>query len=165
MFYNILYIYTIGGAVPLTTQTPRRDGEKRGGRGSSPPTKGVELVEKNRHPKPLTDKSRTHGVREITTVNQTADTYAVTSGHTGREYTVTILAHGGAMCTCDWALYRPASNMGQCGCSHVIAVMAYREQSQDRRLAGVHTSRDAAKRNHRKVTDIGDGLYLATRQA
>jgi hypothetical protein len=119
----------------------------------------------NRHPELLAPKSRTHTVREITTMNQTAGTYAVTSGHTGREYTVTMLAHGGAMCTCDWAKYRPAANLGQCGCSHVLAVMAHVESSRSRKVSGVHTTRESARRNHRKVLDIGDGLLLSTRQA
>jgi len=122
-------------------------------------------MEKQRHPELLTPKSKTHTVTETTTKNQLARMFTVTSGHTGREYTVTLLTAGGAMCTCDWAKYRPATNQGQCGCSHVIATLAHVENEQSNKLSGVHTSKASAQNNHRRVLDIGDGLYLATRKA
>ena len=122
-------------------------------------------MDKQRHPELLTPKSKTHTVTETTAKNQLARMYTVTSGHTGRDYTVTILADGGAMCTCDWAKYRPAENHGKCGCSHVIAALAHIESERSNKLSGVHTTRSAAKCNHRRVMDIGDGLFLATRKA
>ena len=122
-------------------------------------------MDKKRHPEKLTPKSKTHTVIETTVKNQLARMFAVTSGHTGQEYTVTILAGGGAMCTCDWAKYRPAENHGQCGCSHTIAALAYIESERSNKLSGVHTSKASAQNNHRRVLDIGDGLYLATRKA
>lgn len=122
-------------------------------------------MEKKRRPELLTPKSKTHTVTEITVKNQIARTFTVLSGHTRREYTVTILAGGGAMCTCDWAKYRPAQNQGKCGCSHVIAALTHLESESNNRLSGVHITAASAQNNHRRVLDIGDGLYLATRKA
>jgi len=110
-----------------------------------------------RHPEPLTTKSRTHAITQTD-----SRTYIVTSGTTGNQYTVTTLDNG-ASCTCDWAKYRPAENNGRCGCSHVLAVMAYIEAGKQRKVKAL-TSWDTARRSHRKILDIGDGLLLATRK-
>lgn len=108
-----------------------------------------------RHPEPLTTKSKTH------TVTTCGAGYTVTSGHTGNQYTVTAIPSGFS-CSCDWSKYRPAENQGACGCSHVLAVIAYQQTAQARRMT-VHTDKQTPRKQHRKILDIGDGLIVATR--
>lgn len=111
-----------------------------------------------RHAKELKQKSKSHEVE------QTGDSsFIVTSGHSGTKYIVTLLEVGAA-CSCDWAKYRPAENKGRCGCSHVLAVMAY-IQSEQGRTVSAFTSTEQAERQHRPIIDLGDGLTLTTRKA
>ena len=111
-----------------------------------------------RHTNDLKAKSKSHEV------NQTgAASYTVTSGRTGSQYFITVLENG-ASCTCDWAKYRPAENNGRCGCSHVLAVMAYIEAENKRTISAFETF-EQAERQHRPILDIGDGILLTTRKA
>lgn len=112
-----------------------------------------------RHPEPLTTKSTTHRV-----IRETETSYAVISGTSGTEYSVLVLADGTASCTCDWAHYRPRKNNGACACSHVLAVMAERA-SDDHRKMKAWANQASAKRQHRKTTDLVDGIYLTLRKA
>jgi len=113
----------------------------------------------NRHPKALQSKSKEHAVEDLGN-----GIYSVTSGTSGKAYRVNVFGNGnqGAGCSCDWAKYRPDSNKGQCGCSHVIAVMKFREDG--RRLA-VWASMDDAKRQHAHIINLGDGLMLTSKAA
>lgn len=111
-----------------------------------------------RHTNELKKKSKAHQVKL-----SGEKTYTVTSGHTGNEYFVTLLENGAA-CTCDWAKYRPAENQGRCGCSHVLSVMAYIEAENGRTISAFETV-EQATRQHRPVSDIGDGIILTTRKA
>lgn len=112
-----------------------------------------------RHPDTLKAKSKTH------TVTQTnPSSYDVTSGHTGNVYHVTTFQDGpGASCSCDWMKYRPVDNSGRCGCSHVLAVLAYIEAGNGRTIQA-RTGWAEVDRQHRQVKDIGDGLILTTRK-
>ena len=111
-----------------------------------------------RHTKDLKHKSQTHEVRQTA-----AGAFTVVSGHSGSEYTVTIL-DSGASCSCDWAKYRPAENNGRCGCSHVIAVMAFIQNENGRTISAFATAEQAEKQ-HRPTIDLGDGIILTTRKA
>jgi hypothetical protein len=112
----------------------------------------------NRHAGSLQKKSKSHEIAKLDERN-----YKVTSGATGKEYTVTMFETNGASCTCDWMKYRPAENNGRCGCSHVIAVIAY-IQKENERTVKTFTGWEQVQKAHRQVLDIGDGLLLTTRK-
>lgn len=113
----------------------------------------------NRHPDTLSKKSKTHTVDHVG-----GPLYQVTSGHTGSVYHVRLLDNGtdGATCDCDWSTKR--HNILNCGCSHVVAVLAY-IQAQQARTVAVHADYTSAQRQHRPMLHIGDGLTLTTRKA
>lgn len=108
--------------------------------------------------KAVQSKSRTHTVKDLG-----GDAYEVTSGETGKVYQVHTAGNGGT-CTCDWAKYRPTSGGGLSGCSHIVAVLNFIAGSADRRVMAWATPEDA-KRQHRPMLDIGDGVVLTTRKA
>ena len=112
-----------------------------------------------RHPDTLRSKSKTH------TVTHAGTGYTVTSGHTGAVYHVTQLPGTQAhTCDCKWSEYRPQANQGACGCSHVLAVIAF-EQGERQRTTAVHNSYETAQRQHRQILAVGDGLLVTTRKA
>lgn len=111
-----------------------------------------------KNPKAIQSKSRTHQV-----ARRSDGVYDVTSGASGQTYTVCLLPHGGAACTCDWSKYRPASNQGQSGCSHVVAVFDHLA-AEAGRSASAWGSPEQAARQHRPAFDIGDGVILTTRR-
>lgn len=112
----------------------------------------------NRHPDTLKAKSKTH------TVTRAGAGFDVTSGHTGTVYHVQEIRQHVYTCTCDWAKYRPQENNGACGCSHVLAVVAFL-QAELERSTQVYNDPERARRQHRQILDIGDGLTLTTRKA
>ena len=109
-------------------------------------------------------KSRTHTVTQVG-----VNTYHVTSGHSGKTYTVRLqdqtrdgaVTYTGAVCDCKWSQYRPA-NDSRSGCSHVMAVFDYVDA---RRTISAWGQTEDAKRQHRPVTYIGDGVILTSRIA
>jgi len=111
-----------------------------------------------RHPNTLKAKSKTHEVRRA------GAGFEVLSGHTGTVYQVQEIRQHVYTCTCDWSKYRPAANNGACGCSHVLAVVAF-EQAERARSTQVYNDPERARRQHRQILDIGDGLTLTTRKA
>lgn len=111
-----------------------------------------------KNPKAIQSKSRSHTARQIGD-----GLYEVTSGASGQTYTVCLLPHGGAGCTCDWSKYRPASNQGQSGCSHVVAVFDH-IAAQSGRSASAWANETEAARQHRPAFAIGDGVVLTTRR-
>jgi hypothetical protein len=111
-----------------------------------------------RHPDTLRTKSRTH------TVARTAHGYTVTSGHTGAIYEVQEIRAHVYTCSCDWSAYRPAQNRGACACSHVLSVIAF-DQAERERSTQVFNSYESARRQHRQILDIGDGILVTTRKA
>jgi len=102
-------------------------------------------------------KSRTHTVTHLT-----GNTYEVTSGASGNAYTVTVHSHGGT-CSCTWASYRPRGD-GRSGCSHVISVYNHIEAEAGRKVSAWATAEDA-RRQHRPLASIGDGVVLTSRVA
>jgi hypothetical protein len=114
----------------------------------------------NRNAKKIQSKSRTHKVSRTSAIR-----FDVTSGETGNKYAVTLLGNGGARCNCDWAKYRPATNNGRCGCSHVVSVFDFVAKESGANSVSAWTNSDEAKRQHRPVVNIGDGLVLTTRSS
>jgi len=110
-----------------------------------------------RHAKELQTKSRTHQITSLA-----AGVYEVTSGASGETYRVTVNDHG-ATCTCNWAKYRPTTDP-RSACSHTIAVYNYRAQQQKRRAYAWHDE-ERARRQHKKLTGIGDGILVTTSKA
>jgi len=113
--------------------------------------------------KTVQKKSRTHTVTQVG-----VSTYRVTSGHSGNAYTVRLqdqvrdgaMTYTGATCTCKWSAYRPASDP-RSGCSHVMAVFDYVDEQ---RTVSAWQSTEQAKRQHRPVSYIGDGVILTSRK-
>ena len=127
------------------------------GRDSKPPQKGLTM----RHPATLRSKSKTHDVTRTGVY-----TWRVVSGETGNQYTVWKSGTDQdekMMCDCSWAQYRPVTNGGACGCSHVLAVIAQIQAAADRSTQ-VYADPDAAQRQHRHILDIGDNLLITTRK-
>ena len=102
-------------------------------------------------------KSKTHEV-----IENFDGTFKVVSGTSGWIYTVSLTDHGGT-CTCDWGLYRSYSDP-RSGCSHVVAVIEALEK-----LAGCKiscwTDLIKARRQHRHMENIGDGMILTYKLA
>jgi hypothetical protein len=107
------------------------------------------------HAKEIQDKSRHHIVRQVR-----ANWYKVTSGETNRVYDVSLGLNGGT-CTCEWGRQRPDEDH-RSACSHVVAAMHYRAKQQGRRISA-WASEAEARRQHRPVLAIGDGLFLTSR--
>jgi len=108
-----------------------------------------------RHGAKLTKKSRTHEV----TRGAGRGEFVVTSGTSGKSYTVTELTDGRFACVCKWAEYHP------CGeCSHVIAVREWLANAEGRHVHA-HDSLEAARKSHHKIEDRNDGLWYTTRKA
>lgn len=112
-----------------------------------------------RHPKAIQTKSRLHEVKQLG-----PESFEVTSGASGKQYTVTLMETG-ATCSCEWAKYRPSENNGQSGCSHVVAVYQWTEKNRGAQSVSAWADLEEAGRQHRKVLDIGDGLLLTVRKA
>jgi len=108
--------------------------------------------------KAIQGKSRAHKV------SQEGSRFSVVSGTSGSTYSVELLGIGGAQCSCDWAMYRPARTGRKSGCSHVVAVYHYLACEQGR-SAMSWASPEAAGRQHRPMLAIGDGVTLTTRGA
>jgi hypothetical protein len=107
------------------------------------------------HAKEIQDKSRRHIVRRVR-----PNWYKVSSGDTHRVYDVALGLNGGT-CTCQWGRQRPDEDH-RSACSHVVAALNYRAEQQGRRVSA-WSSETAARRQHRPVLAIGDGLFLTTR--
>jgi len=108
--------------------------------------------------KPLERKSRGH------VVTQESDfTFRVKSGTSGKEYKVTLLRVGGAICSCGWGVHRSRRANYRSACSHVQAVYNHMANLIDRR-SFAWASAEAAQRQHRPITDIQDGVVLTSRK-
>ena len=86
--------------------------------------------------------------------------YEVTSSTSGNVYKVRIQGDQGS-CTCDWAKYRPSSDT-RCGCSHVVAAFEFIAEEKGRTVSPWGNEADA-KRQHRPMINIGDGVVLTSR--
>jgi len=113
------------------------------------------VAQKTRHAKEIQKKSRAHQVRQIGP--NWYKVYCLTSGQT---YDVNLAVNGGT-CTCAWGQQRPPGDH-RSGCSHVVAAMNYRALQLGRQVS-VWSSRKAARRQHRPMVRIGDGLIITSR--
>lgn len=122
------------------------------------------MAKQIKNAKAIQTKSRTHDV-----VALGHGAYEVTSGASGKSYRVLVkadgddLRSGGATCTCNWGKYRPRRTGGESACSHVIAAMNWQAEQDGRRLSA-WTDEDRARRQHRPMTDIGDGVVITSRK-
>ncbi len=105
--------------------------------------------------KQIQRKSRNLTVRQIR-----PSWFKVSSGKGGKVYDVMLGLNGGT-CTCPWGQYRPSRDH-RSSCAHVIAAMNYRAMLQGKRVS-VWSSKEAARRQHRPMIMIGDGLFLTSR--
>lgn len=113
------------------------------------------MAKQIRNPKTIQKKSRSHEVSLLS-----RNRYAVTSGASGNQYTVSLVNGSGALCNCKWGQYRPG--IGKSGCSHVVAVMDWIE-AQKGRTVSAWVDPEQAKRQHRPAQTIGDGVVLTSR--
>jgi hypothetical protein len=109
-----------------------------------------------KNPKTLQKKAQSHRVIELVPLKQ----YAVVSGASGNRYDVQIYQQSpytiAATCTCNWGKYHPRS-----ACSHVQAVV--NEMYPGYKPSAWSEMKDA-KRQHRKIRWIGDGVILTLRK-
>jgi len=110
-----------------------------------------------RNYKEVASKGKSHTVTLIAPL-----TYEVESGHSGNLYQVELVQNG-ATCTCDWGTYRGRHDH-RSACSHVQAVYRYIEE-QNERIPSAWGTEEQARRQHRPIRDIGDGVLLTTRRA
>lgn len=107
------------------------------------------------HPKEIQRKSRRHLVRQVR-----ANWYKVRSDETGRVYDVALGLNGGT-CSCEWGRQRPDDDR-RSACSHVLAAINHRAIRDGRRVSAWSTE-DDARRQHRPILPIGDGIILTSR--
>lgn len=107
---------------------------------------------KNRQAKQMQKKSTGHTVVELDLYH-----WMVVSGTSQNSYEV--FSDGSQFsCTCDWGKYHPVGE-----CSHTIAV---RQQLArvDGHAVSVWSHVQDARRQHRAICDISDGLIFTTRK-
>ena len=112
---------------------------------------------KIRNAKTIQKKSKQHDIKPLT-----PNTFEVISGSSRNSYTVTIIDNGGK-CTCKWSQYRPSTD-NRSGCSHVVSVFNYLE-ALDNRTVSAWADVESAKRQHKPMLDIGDGVVITSRLA
>lgn len=105
--------------------------------------------------KKIQKKSRSLLVRQVG-----PNWFKVTDPATRQQYDVNLGLNGGT-CTCPWGQTRPSPDH-RSGCSHVVAALEYRSEQRGRRIS-VWTSERAARRQHRPMLKIGDGLIVTSR--
>lgn len=111
------------------------------------------------NPKSVQTKSRSHEVAQVA-----GNTFEVTSGTSGETYKVQVYYQDqSGTCTCKWGQYRKHVNCYRSGCSHVVAVFDYLESAAGRRVSA-WTDEQQAKRQHKPMIDIGDGVILTSRK-
>ena len=113
------------------------------------------MAHRIRHAKEIQKKSRDYQVRQIG-----PNWFKVHSRDSGWVYDVNLALNGGT-CTCAWGQHRPPRDH-RSGCSHVVAAMNYRAGQHGRRIS-VWANQKAARRQHRPMVPIGDGLILTSR--
>ena len=95
-----------------------------------------------------------------------AGRYEVTSGESGKTYTVQALEQGGATCTCDWGWHRRSGQ--PCVCSHVIAAVLDNAKRNGLKLVTANSVEEAewkAEELSGKASELGDGVWMAYAQA
>jgi len=119
----------------------------------------IKMHKKISNPKKLQKKAKEHTVTPLDH-NQ----FRVVSGSSGSTYFVR-LQHGveGAVCNCKWGQYRKWADHYRSGCSHVQAVYRFMEEDRNR-VPSAWITKEDAKRQHRPVLSIGDGVLLTSRR-
>jgi hypothetical protein len=107
------------------------------------------------HVKEIQRKSRDHTVRQIR-----PNWYKVTSHDTRRIYDVALGINGGT-CSCEWGRQRPDEDR-RSACSHVVAAINYRAGQKGRSISAWNNAEEA-RRQHRPMLPIGDGVVLTSR--
>jgi len=111
------------------------------------------------YPKAINQKAKGHDVTPLD-----HNTFRVKSGTSGEKYLVRLLINpDGATCNCTWGQYRKYTEYYRSGCSHVQAVYQQLEDHRKRTTSAWSTKEDA-KRQHRQMADIGDGVILTLRK-
>ena len=105
--------------------------------------------------KEIQHKSRHHTVRQVR-----SNWFKVSSAETGRVYDVNLGLNGGTS-TCEWGRQRP-DNDRRSACSHVVAAMNYRATQRGKRIS-IWTNAEDARRQHRPMLMIGDGVFITSR--
>ena len=105
--------------------------------------------------KQIQEKSRRHVARRIG-----PNWFKVLDGLSNQEYDVNLGLNGGT-CSCEWGRHRPDSDH-RSGCAHVVAAMNYRAMRQGK-CVSVWSNEKDARRQHRPMLSIGDGVILTTR--
>jgi len=109
----------------------------------------------NRFPKKIQQKSRSHEIEPLSD-----EMFLVTSGTSGEVYTVVLMDP--IICSCNWGRYREPNI--PCGCSHVVAVKNFLAETTESRRIMAWSSEDDARRQHRRIVPLGDGLVLTARK-
>lgn len=108
----------------------------------------------NRNAKSIQKKSRKHQVEQTGPA-----AFTVTSGSSHKQYNITL--NGIARCSCSWGEYR---RQGQtCGCSHVVSVYNHLSEQAGYKVMA-WASEEEAKKQHRQMITLGDGLTLTVRK-
>lgn len=115
-------------------------------------------------------KAKSHAVEQADAVG---NDWNVISGTSGETYTVHVsreehygsITVAGARCSCNWGIYRRSTDGFRSACSHVQAVYAHLAQAEDGRTTSAWGSLADARRQHRPMVAIGDGVILTTRAA
>lgn len=111
------------------------------------------------NPKSVSQKAKLHDVTP-----QDNDVFRVKSGTSGEEYFVRLLPNeDGGTCNCDWGKCTKYQDGYKSGCSHVQAVYQQMEDQRNRTTSAWSTVEDA-KRQHRQITNIGNGVILTLRK-
>ena len=103
-----------------------------------------------RHAKKLQTKSRTHAV------TLDGHGWTVTSGSSGKQYSVTELADGRFHCTCDWHYYHPYGE-----CSHTAAVRDWIAKAGGRTVY-LKDSVESYRRSHQRYEDYNQGIIYTS---
>lgn len=116
------------------------------------------MTNKITSPKTIQNKSRSHDVKQVA-----GNTFEVTSGASGETYKVQVFNNESGTCTCKWGQYRKHVNCYRSGCSHVVAVFDYLESAAGRRVS-CWTDEQQARKQHKPMIEIGDGMILTSRK-
>lgn len=105
--------------------------------------------------KKIQSKSKAHKVEDFG-----GNEYFVTSSTSAKKYFVRILDKAGtkASCNCKWGEHR--SRMApESACSHAASVFNFRAEAEAQRVS-LWTNTEDAKRQHKRIQRIGNGVIL-----
>jgi len=88
--------------------------------------------------------------------------YQVVSGKSWNIYDVTLTGNGG-VCSCTWAKHRLGRDQ-RSACSHVLAAINFAAQEAGATSVSAWGTPQDARRQHRRVIDIGDGVLVTVRR-